>query len=887
MKKERILTILLVLTLILAAGLPTQVRAAEREIKVAAFAVADDSSVKAAIQEWFSTNDVYNGDDRIIVSFQTVTKQQILNNDLDDFDLIMIAAGGGGAVANALGHDGCAAIEAYIDAGGGYMGLAGGAYLAPLGYTEASGWLEIINLEVDYPNWNHGQGQLVIRPNSGTVITQGMQIGTKYIAYGINPPALSPGNSTNPKMGEVINAVSHVSNPINNLEGAAGINMAGTPAVAAASYGNGRVVISGVQPDNDLQPVEMNNLLGQILLYAADINDIRVVSKVSLQDPEIVGEWLWSSTVYNLGADGAEKIVNTYSEMGITDIYLLVKGTNGTVYYNKVDDTDVSGASRVYADRDVLEEVITAAHAEGIRVHAWITSASDASYKGANPDEGRYQFARGRDNNNVSFLSQDFIDYSKRIVKEIANNYDVDGLHFDYIRYNHAGNGWGPEDRDMLTKLAGGTGLDKGYGLTQEQYNELVEDLAKTFGYSIAKNANGYFEYSTNPSGDGYVQYAADSMSLFKASADNKPGAAAFTQMRCDLVENYASQVTLAAKEAKSDLIITAAFMPEGAYKGNFNVSTTDSYSFALVHYGQSYQAAASLYDYICPMLYTSDYGASAQWLASLAKNAVDAGNTVVVGLQAYSPVNSMMLVQDIDAARALLSNDDVKGLAFFRTGTFNYVKTIVDKDIMSVKLINARDADYSLGYAEILLREGIRATEIIELTGGLEGASAEISDEGGKLIITGFNLPYRYNSGTISFRYSGSVTPGQNATFTHSSADSTAADVRSYQIMEYEEEPEPTPEPTVEPTPEPTVEPTPEPTVEPTTEPTVEPTPEPTVEPTVDPTAEPTPEPTATPVPASPKTGDVELALWIGLMLISVLVVIGIIKFSSLRKVK
>ena len=59
---------------------------------------------------------------------------------------------------------------------------------------------------------------------------------------------------------------------------------------------------------------------------------------------------------------------------------------------------------------------------------------------------------------------------------------------------------------------------------------------------------------------------------------------------------------------------------------------------------------------------------------------------------------------------------------------------------------------------------------------------------------------------------------------------------------------PEPTPEPTEEPTPEPTEEPTPEPTEEPTPEPTEEPTPEPTEEPTPEPTEEPTPEPTAEP---------------------------------------
>ena len=32
------------------------------------------------------------------------------------------------------------------------------------------------------------------------------------------------------------------------------------------------------------------------------------------------------------------------------------------------------------------------------------------------------------------------------IVKEIVSGYDVDGIHLDYIRYNHVANGWSEED---------------------------------------------------------------------------------------------------------------------------------------------------------------------------------------------------------------------------------------------------------------------------------------------------------------------------------------------------------------------------------------------------------------------------------------------------------
>jgi hypothetical protein len=65
-----------------------------------------------------------------------------------------------------------------------------------------------------------------------------------------------------------------------------------------------------------------------------------------------------------------------------------------------------------------------------------------------------------------------------------------------------------------------------------------------------------------------------------------------------------------------------------------------------------------------------------------------------------------------------------------------------------------------------------------------------------------------------------------------------------------YDEDAEPTPEPTPAPTPEPTPAPTPEPTPAPTPEPTPAPTPEPTPAPTPEPTPAPTPEPTPAPTP-------------------------------------
>ena len=55
----------------------------------------------------------------------------------------------------------------------------------------------------------------------------------------------------------------------------------------------------------------------------------------------ITGEWMWSDTIANAGSDGAEKVLSRCAEMGITDVYLLVKGTAGKLAYLRTMHTDL------------------------------------------------------------------------------------------------------------------------------------------------------------------------------------------------------------------------------------------------------------------------------------------------------------------------------------------------------------------------------------------------------------------------------------------------------------------------------------------------------------------------------------------------------------------
>ena len=308
---------------------------------------------------------------------------------------------------------------------------------------------------------------------------------------------------------------------------------------------------------------------------------------------KMVGEWLWANTVYEAGENGADIICDRYAEMGTTDIVLLVKGNLGRVCYLK---GEVPMARSDYGGRDVLQEVLDAAHARGIRVHAWVCNSGDAAFKNAFPDAGMYHFVNGRDNNRINLYDEGYTSYIAGMVREMLQNYDVDGFHFDYIRYNHLCNGWSDQDFANLEVM----------GADVSHIKEMIE---RTLGYNGRDEEPEYiFEQ--------FRQGDADAHLIAKYRRSN--------------VIAYAKKIAAAAREAKPDVILSAALMPEGAY----------DLAFADLHYGQNYADLSAVVDFIMPMTYSLDYHQDSAWVTKVAVGSLEKGGKVLVGLQSivYSP---------------------------------------------------------------------------------------------------------------------------------------------------------------------------------------------------------------------------------------------------------
>ena len=322
----------------------------------------------------------------------------------------------------------------------------------------------------------------------------------------------------------------------------------------------------------------------------------------------IFGVWMWPKSVR---VDGAEAVVSRCKRAGVTDIYFLTKGMAGTVSYR-------SAIAPMDCERDLLGELLEAAHKAGIRVHAWFTSASDACYKDKHPESGRYHYIRGRNQGLISLADEGYIAYMADVTREVCR-YPVDGLHLDYIRYNHLVYGWSEDDQARYA--AEGADLDHLRAMMDRAFRD-------------EEGPEHFFEAYRN--GDESLH--------------------ALARARRKDVVHFATTLTTVARAAKPDIILSAALMPEGAY---------DDIAFSDVHYGQNYEDAARLYDYALPMAYSQAYGKDGAWVRDVALGTMKRGMKTIVGVHAYEGGTGETLQADI----AALQDVPVAGVCLFREG--------------------------------------------------------------------------------------------------------------------------------------------------------------------------------------------------------------------------
>lgn len=158
------------------------------------------------------------------------------------FDVVIFGGGSGSGQARTIGAGGRKAVKEFVQAGGGYLGICGGAYLGTSAYT----WgLRIVDAHtVDRQHWKRG---------TGTVRIEMTPLGRQLLAgadgltniYFANGPLLGPHN-----MDELpdYRTLAHYRTEMRKNDAPEGV-MLNTPAMIVGECGGGRAILFSPHPE--------------------------------------------------------------------------------------------------------------------------------------------------------------------------------------------------------------------------------------------------------------------------------------------------------------------------------------------------------------------------------------------------------------------------------------------------------------------------------------------------------------------------------------------------------------------------------------------------------------------------------------------------------------
>ena len=176
----------------------------------------------------------------------------------------------------------------------------------------------------------------------------------------------------------------------------------------------------------------------------------RVAFGTSTPASEVRGMWVVRTSITT--PQSIARVVSQAKAHNFNTLFVQVRGRGDAFYESTLEprSEELTGQPLSF---DPLQETIDQAHAAGIQVHAWINTCfvwgsphlpiSPEHVVNAHPDwldrdpEGHSRMTTGADCEGA-FLSPANLDARKHIhdvYLEIATKYDVDGMHFDYIRY--------------------------------------------------------------------------------------------------------------------------------------------------------------------------------------------------------------------------------------------------------------------------------------------------------------------------------------------------------------------------------------------------------------------------------------------------------------------
>ncbi|HWA99767.1 MAG TPA: BPL-N domain-containing protein [Pirellulales bacterium] len=188
-----------------------------------------------------------------------VKGEDIRNGVLADFDVLIQPGGSGSKQAATLGEEGRENIRKFVDAGGGYLGVCAGAYLASADYSWSLGLLDA--KVVDRAHWARGTGDVELRVSDKGCKLLGIQNDKVTVYYGQGPLLAPADNATIPDYEELAVYETEIAK-----KGAPTGVMKGTTAAARGAFGRGHVFCFSPHPE---KTAGLDNFITSAVRWAA------------------------------------------------------------------------------------------------------------------------------------------------------------------------------------------------------------------------------------------------------------------------------------------------------------------------------------------------------------------------------------------------------------------------------------------------------------------------------------------------------------------------------------------------------------------------------------------------------------------------------------------
>jgi len=214
------------------------------------------------------------------------------------------------------------------------------------------------------------------------------------------------------------------------------------------------------------------------LFFALNVNAQSVLLGEENNSPKRETRAVWLTTLNGLdwpknkatsvaGREAQKKelctILDQLKAININTVLLQTRVRGSVIYPSKIEPWDVALTSRYNTDPgyDPLQFAIEECHKRGMELHAWVVTIP--AYKIAQAKQMGQGGIHVKQAKIIKRHNEQFYldpgqpataDYLVNICSEIVRNYDVDGLHFDYIRYPE--NAGTFPDADTYKKYGGG-----------------------------------------------------------------------------------------------------------------------------------------------------------------------------------------------------------------------------------------------------------------------------------------------------------------------------------------------------------------------------------------------------------------------------------------------